>query len=138
MKWTNVILMLQALLLASVGCTSPEPAPEPSVEAQPTPEPTATASSPDAQLDEIRTRLDAVKTELFDAGEYNCCVDPPCDWCALHEGSCACFTNLDSGEAVCPDCGLGWHNGQGVVDSVDPDDVEWAITHEHPEGGHEH
>lgn len=139
MRWTDVVLVLQAAMLAAfMGCASPEPVPEPSAEAQTTSQPGSAASSPEAQLEEIETRLNAVKTQLFDEGEYNCCVDPPCNWCALHEGSCACFTNLDSGEAVCPGCGLGWHNGQGVVEGVDPDDVEWTITHEHPEGAHEH
>jgi hypothetical protein len=121
-----------------VACQSPEPpASEPASESPAPPAP-AVKLSPSEQLDEIKLNLEAVKAELNEQGEYNCCVQPACHWCALHEGSCECFNNIQAGEAVCAGCGLGWHNGEGVVDGVDSSSVEWAITHEHPTGGHEH
>jgi len=94
------------------------------------------APSPEARLETIRGDLTEVIAALNEEGEYNCCVQPACSWCALHEGSCACFSNLQEGAEVCPGCGLGWHNGEGAVDGVDSDDVKWNITHEHGEGAH--
>lgn len=125
--------------MSAFACVSPEPAAdaEATVEAEPSPA-TSSTLSPSDELTQIKTRLEAVKTQLFDDGEYNCCVEPSCHWCALHEGSCDCFANLQAGDAVCPGCGLGWHDGEGIVDGVAAGDVEWNITHEHPAGGHEH
>ena len=130
-----------SLFLASfLGCAAPEPTPEvkPSVEPVEAPEASSTPVSPATELEQIKTRLEDVKTRLFDQGKYNCCVQPSCDWCALHEGSCDCFPNLQAGEEVCPGCGLGWHNGRGVAEGIDAGDVKWNITHEHATGGHQH
>jgi len=134
-----VALALSVFALASFfACTTPEKNTDP----QPLVEQEASGSTmsaePEAELEQIKTRLEAVKVQLFDKGEYNCCIQPSCDWCALHEGSCACLSNLVGGGAVCPDCGLGWHNGQGIAEGVDPASVKWNITHEHPTGGHQH
>lgn len=133
--WTLTILFAGAY-----GCTVPEPSPEPEpkVEAEAASETTAAPPSPEVELEQIRTRLEAVKAALFDEGNYNCCVQPSCDWCALHEGSCSCLENLTGGDAVCPGCGLGWHNGQGIAEGIDAASVKWNITHEHPAGGHRH
>ena len=131
-----------------VACQSQSQAPEPPA-SEPTdtdtdtdtdiiPPPPAVELSTAQRLDELKSTLETVKAVLNEQGEYNCCVQPSCDWCALHEGSCECFNNLQEGEAVCPGCGLGWHNGQGVVDGVESSSVQWNITHEHLSGGHEH
>lgn len=94
--------------------------------------------APDEQLVNIKAELKTVKAELAEQGEYNCCIQPTCDWCALQEGECPCYDNLKAGKPVCPGCGLGWHNGQGVVQGVKASEVKWDITHEHPGAGHEH
>ncbi|MGH9463766.1 MAG: hypothetical protein ACRD1X_21395 [Vicinamibacteria bacterium] len=121
-------------LASSFACATPEQgAPSRGLVEQET----GGSADPEAELDEIQTRLEAVKAQLFDRGQYNCCIQPPCDWCALHEGSCACLSNLLGGDAVCPDCGLGWHNGQGIAEGIDPASVKWNITHEHPAAGHQ-
>jgi hypothetical protein len=127
------MVAVSSILLTLLACCSPAPPP-------PEPEATTTSApaSPESELADIKTRLEAAKTALFDEGKYNCCVEPSCDWCALHEGSCGCFTNLQAGDAVCPGCGLGWHNGQGIVEGIDAKDVKWNITHEHAAGGHQH
>jgi hypothetical protein len=133
-RWTFYII--PSLLLGIVACRAPESNPD--VTPEPVGQSATEPTPPSAELEQIKTRLEAVKTELFERGEYNCRVQPSCDWCALHEGSCSCFSNVQAGDAVCPGCGLGWHNGQGIVDGIDPDDVKWNITHEHPAGGHQH
>jgi hypothetical protein len=139
MKTARYLVFASSILASFLACTAPGPSaePKPSVAAESAREASSTPS-PEAELEQIKTRLEAVKTQLFDRGKYNCCVQPSCDWCALHEGACDCFTNLQAGDAVCPGCGLGWHNGQGVVEGVDAADVKWNITHEHPTGGHRH
>ena len=140
MKTTLRLAFATPILAISLACSTPEPTaePEPAVEAEAAPEASSTPMAPEAELEQIKTRLEAVKTRLFDEEKYNCCVEPSCDWCALHEGACDCFSNLKAGDAVCPGCGLGWHNGQGIVDGVDAKDVKWNITHEHATGGHQH
>lgn len=94
--------------------------------------------SPEARLEKIKLDLKEVKAELTQTGNYNCCIQPTCSWCVLHEGECECFDNLKGGKEVCPGCGLGWDNGQGVVEGIKASQVKWNITHEHPTGGHEH
>jgi hypothetical protein len=94
--------------------------------------------SADERLQKIKDELKLIKADLNKAGRYNCCVHPACDWCVLHEGDCQCHDNLLAKKAVCPDCGLGWHNGHGVVEGVKVSQVKWEITHEHPTGGHKH
>src|SRR5262245_24089684 len=134
MRLRSSMVPVSSIVLGLLACGSPAPPP-------PEPEATTTTSapaSPESELADIKTRLEAAKTRLFDEGKYNCCVKPSCDWCVLHEGSCSCFTNLQAGDAVCPGCGLGWHNGQGIVEGVDAKGVKWTITHEHAAGGHHH
>ncbi|MFQ5824200.1 MAG: hypothetical protein ACE5JB_09115 [bacterium] len=94
--------------------------------------------SPEGQLGKIKQELKDVKTELTQAGEYNCCIHPTCNWCALQEGNCDCYDEVKAGEAVCPGCGLGWHNDQGTVEGITASQVKWDISHEHEEGEHEH
>ncbi|NIR52583.1 hypothetical protein GWO43_28745, partial [candidate division KSB1 bacterium] len=94
--------------------------------------------TPEERLGNIRTNLKEIKMELAKDGKYNCCTQPTCDWCALHEGECPCHDNLNVGKEVCPGCGLGWHNGNGVVEGVETSQVKWNITHQHAAGGHSH
>lgn len=136
MRSKRYITFASPLFAGFLACAAPEPKPE--TQSQATQEASSTPMAPEGELEEIKTRLEEVKIRLFDEGKYNCCVQPSCDWCALHEGSCDCFPNLQAGEEVCPGCGLGWHNGQGIVDGIDPKDVKWNITHEHPSSGHQH
>ncbi|MFQ5675791.1 MAG: hypothetical protein ACE5G1_07850, partial [bacterium] len=63
------------------------------------------------------------------------CIQPACNWCLLNEGDCDCHENLKAGEEVCPGCGLGWHNGRGVVKGVKASQVKWGITHQHGDEG---
>ncbi len=99
---------------------------------------TTAALTPDTRLANIKSELKTMKSELTAAGKYNCCVQPACDWCALKEGECPCHDHLLAKKAVCPDCGLGWHNGQGVVEGVKVGQVKWDITHEHAGAQHQH
>ena len=88
--------------------------------------------SPAEQIEKINAALDDVKSELVNAGKYSCCTFPTCNWCALHEGECSCYANVEAKKEVCPGCGLGWHNGNGMVEGFEASQVKWNITHEHP------
>jgi len=99
---------------------------------------TTAKQTPEQRLQDVRSEVKAIKAELTQNGEYNCCVQPSCDWCLLHEGECECYENLKAGKEVCPGCGLGWHDGNGVVEGIPAEDVKWDITHEHADGGHQH
>lgn len=93
---------------------------------------------PEARLQSIKAELKAVKAELTKEGKYDCCIHPTCDWCALKYGKCICHGNITVGQAVCPDCGLGWHNDQGSVAGVKASRVKWDIKHEHSGSGNKH
>jgi len=89
--------------------------------------------SAEQRLQTIKSHLKRVKADLSMEGDYDCCIQPGCDWCVLHEDECECHDNLTAGKEVCPGCGLGWHNGKGVVKGVEASQVKWNITHEHGE-----
>lgn len=38
------------------------------------------------------------------------------------------------GNGVCPGCGLGRQNGQGIVDGVDSGTTKWETAHSHDTG----
>ena len=96
----------------------------------------AVAMTVAGRLDNIHDELKMLKAEMTKDGSYDCCVQPGCDWCVLHEGECECHDNLTARKEVCPGCGLGWHNGKGVVQGVDAKKVKWNIAHEHGAGEH--
>lgn len=65
--------------------TDPEPTadPKPGVEAEEARQGSSLPMSSDKELERIRSRLESIKTQLFDQGKYNCCVKPSCDWGVL-------------------------------------------------------
>ncbi|MEE2708283.1 MAG: hypothetical protein VYA69_01635 [Gemmatimonadota bacterium] len=101
---------------------------------EPAPEPLQLAAS---TLEQVKGDLAKVKMAAANEGDYLCCVEPACDWCLLKEGECTCRINLEEGGEVCAGCGLGWHNGNGIIDGVKADDVEWNISHSHGEDSDE-
>lgn len=135
MIFKNLASLLIVLITFSlISCQSAErPVEEPTKES----EPTVTFTTQE-RIVSIKNELKSAKAKLVEEGDYNCCIHPACDWCLLHEGSCECHDNLKAGNEVCPGCGLGWHNGNGVVPGVKASQVKWNITHEHTEAAHAH
>ena len=141
MMRTVHVLAAFLLFLGIVSCepTPQAPETEPSQATEPQEAEEPIALSPAEQLESVHAALEELKSELANEGKYSCCVFPSCNWCALHEGQCACYPNVEANMEVCPGCGLGWHNGNGMVEGFTAEDVKWGITHEHPaEGGHAH
>lgn len=122
----HLVLTLMALsgilLISACGQEPVQQISEPPVESQ---------SPAPASLEQVKADLEEVKMAVANEGNYLCCVKPACSWCLLHEGECKCRENLEAKKEVCAGCGLGWHNGEGVVDGVKASEVKWNISHAH-------
>lgn len=68
--------------------------------------------------------VETAKASMMHDGKYNCCIKPACDWCLLKAKGCACADMIDLDQAVCPECGLGWKNGNGSIPDVEPSEVK--------------
>ena len=128
----NIIIGVQICFMTFTSCRTQD-----SKEKAETPEHQVELTS-EQRLENIKSDLKIVKGELTKDGKYNCCVHPGCDWCVLKEGQCECHDNITVGKAVCPDCGLGWHNGEGVITGMKADRVKWDISHAHAKDWHKH
>lgn len=104
------LLLGMTLLLTGSGFVVPQQEPKP-------------AQGPEKALDDVRSRLKGIKRTLAREGKYECCISPSCDFCAISVGSCPCSNNLSSGDPVCHECKGGWEVGYGVLDDVDPEEV---------------
>ncbi len=76
-----------------------------------------------AAMKEAGQAIQDQKTQAISEGNYNCCLQHSCDYCALNMGQCPCGPNLQRGMAVCNECKGGWYAGDGNIAGVDPDDV---------------
>lgn len=57
-------------------------------------------------------------------GNYNCCIKPKCDWCAVHMGTCPCGMAAASGKPVCINCKGGWEAGMGAIPGKTAADIK--------------
>jgi len=75
------------------------------------------ASVAESHIKTARAELKAAKKAL--GSDYNCCIEPECDFCALADGKCICADNVSKGKAICGNCYDGWKAGRGQVPNVD-------------------
>ena len=68
-------------------------------------------------ISKAREELKAAKKALGD--NYNCCIEPECDFCALSIEKCPCADNLSKGKEICGNCYDGWKAGKGQLKNVD-------------------
>ena len=68
----------------------------------------------DRLIDELSLAID----DAIASGNYECCIDPPCDMCYLghwiwENGTCLCDEMIAKGELdkVCPQCVKGMEQG---------------------------
>lgn len=47
---------------------------------------------------------DNLKAQLAMAGQYDCCIANPCNYCLYDEGQCACRQSILAGEHPCGEC----------------------------------
>ncbi len=72
------------------------------------------------------------KSALTREGKYKCCLEVPCNQCALDHQSCPCYTDLKEGKPVCPECYGGWQRGEGKDKTINPSDVKTKFSeHRH-------
>jgi len=88
--------------------------------------------TPAEKIKTAKKLLQEAKSELTRSGEYNCCIEDPCNQCALDHQSCPCYDDLKKGKPVCPECYGGWQRGEGRDKKVKPADVKTQFS------GHKH
>ncbi|MDP2312601.1 MAG: hypothetical protein Q8P41_06815 [Pseudomonadota bacterium] len=101
-------------LLLAVGC-DPAVAPEDDPAVAPADDPAAL----EARRVAIRDQVKALIGDLSAAGKYDCCVEAPCNLCAMRAGGCKCGEGLRNGEPVCEECAMMWRRGNGAEPGVD-------------------
>lgn len=69
-------------------------------------------------------RADAQVEKIKAGPNYQCCIRPMCDFCAVHMGSCPCGKHAAMGMPVCNQCKGGWDAGQGVVPGKTAADIK--------------
>src|SRR5438874_8181982 len=72
----------------------------------------------------LHAELERVSQAAARKGQYNCCISPPCEFCAVHMAKCPCGNMLAAGKPVCRECMGGWHVGEGRVTGVKAEDVK--------------
>lgn len=88
--------------------------------------------SPETLITEAKENLAEAKSLLAQHGKYGCCLKEPCNMCALAEGECDCFEDLEKGEHVCTECYAGWQQGKGVSEKFKKEQVKTDFTqHSH-------
>ena len=88
--------------------------------------------SPVEKIKMAKALLDEAKRGLKREGKYNCCIDTPCNQCALDHQSCPCYDELKASKPVCPECYAGWQRGEGKDSSIKPSEVKTKLsTHRH-------
>jgi hypothetical protein len=109
MRTTYARGLLTVLLL--LGCSPVEPQ-----------APAADVTDPaalEARRVALRDQLKALVGDLTTAGRYDCCVEAPCNLCAMRAGGCKCGEGLRNGEPVCEECAMMWRRGNGAEPGVD-------------------
>lgn len=69
--------------------------------------------------DRVVSEINELLTKATLAGDYKCCIVPPCKMCFLgdwiwQDGSCDCDTEIAMGnwDNVCPECKIGVEEGR--------------------------
>jgi hypothetical protein len=88
--------------------------------------------TPEQKLEAVSADIQALKVELAQANKYSCCIQDGCNMCLLHEGSCPCQSELESGRHVCVECYAGWQQGKGAATGITKEEVTTSfVKHEH-------
>ena len=85
-----------------------------------------------SKIGKVRSDLNDAKETLAEEGNYVCCIEESCDYCALNEGSCPCYNELKAGRHVCIECYAGWQQGMGADPKIKKESVTTSFV------GHEH
>lgn len=72
----------------------------------------------------LHSELERVSGAAAKKGNYTCCINPPCEFCAVHMAECPCGKMLAAGKGVCRECKGGWDVGEGRIPGVKAADVK--------------
>ncbi len=84
--------------------------------------------APGAQ--KLHNEMQKVSQAAAKKGKYTCCINPPCEFCAVHMASCPCGKMVAMGKGVCRECKGGWDVGEGRVKGVDAATVKGMSSEE--------
>lgn len=89
-------------------------------------------SSAKDKIQQAKKLIADAKKMLVREGKYQCCIEDPCNQCALDHLSCPCRSDLKKREPVCNECYAGWQRGEGIEEGIDPKSVKTSFTtHKH-------
>lgn len=74
----------------------------------------------------LHAELERVSQAAAKKGKYSCCINPPCEFCAVHAAACPCGPHLAQGQPVCRECKGGWDVGEGRISGINAADVKGA------------
>lgn len=83
-----------------------------------------TTASQDISPEEKALKAKQLLVEAKEGLYYNCCIENPCDRCALDHQSCQCYKDLKAGKGICSDCYAGWQMGEGKVPGIKASEVK--------------
>ncbi len=69
-------------------------------------------------------KVQAQVEKIKSGKNYQCCIRPKCNTCAVTMGSCPCGKHAAMGMPVCTQCKGGWDAGQGVVPGKTTADIK--------------
>jgi hypothetical protein len=72
----------------------------------------------------LQGSVNKYKTQLTSQGKYTCCINPTCDFCAVHMGGCPCGKMAAMDKPVCRECKGGWAAGEGVISGKTAADIK--------------
>jgi len=115
-SWFALLATL-ALARVATACGASPPAGQ---EAAPAADPAAVdPAALEARRLAIRDQVKALIGDLTAEGRYDCCVEAPCNLCAMRAGGCRCGEGLRRGEPVCEECAMMWRRGNGAEPGVE-------------------
>jgi hypothetical protein len=88
--------------------------------------------SPAEKIKQAKKLLSEATGQLTREGKYKCCIEVPCNQCAMDHQNCSCYEDLKAGKPVCPECYGGWQRGEGRDKKIKASDVKTNFsTHKH-------
>src|SRR5437868_11400503 len=72
----------------------------------------------------LHNQLERLSGGAARSGNYVCCINPPCEFCAVHMAKCPCGKNLAAAKAVCRECKGGWDLAEGRIAGIKPQAVK--------------
>ena len=84
------------------------------------------------KISQAKLLIKEVKDELIQSDKYSCCLNTPCNICAMEHQSCDCYKDLKANKSVCNECYAGWQRGDGAIKEIKASNVKTSYKkHSH-------